>query len=188
MQDREAGAPVVDTPNQPATTPNAVRIVGWAWIGIGALMLLAGAGAFLVSVLTEGQGPASSATSSGFPAPFTFVFHHFAAFALAQVVLALAAICSAVMFLRLTSWARTGLELVSWLTLLYAIVLGVYFAIFWYGSIPAGPEPKGSVLPSLMFRDLGVVMAAIITAVNAVPLLLFLWWLRKDDVRRACNR
>jgi ABC-type methionine transport system permease subunit len=116
------------------------------------------------------------------------MFDHFGAFALVQVVLAVGVIFSAVMFLRLKSWARASLEAMSWLILLFGVVFGVYWAIFWYGSFSAGPQSKGAIAQSYLFRDFGVVMAAIITVMNSVPFAVLIWWLRKSTVREACSR
>ena len=149
--------------------PTSVTVIAWAWIVIGGLMVLSAA----FGLLAYAVMPANALQGKDIPAIFRF----FPLLALLQIVFAALGITAGINLLKLCAWARTVLEIQSWLLL--GLTLG--YMVFWVDnwlSMTSGQTPAG-------FAILGAVMGAVITFIYAIPLAIMLWFLRGRTVRDA---
>jgi hypothetical protein len=163
--------------------PEAVRVIGWLWLGLGALMVLSGTMGYLAHSFVMPPGRKLPPTPEEFGPVISFVFKYFAEFAVLQVCFALFIVLSAVAFLRLRSWARWALQLVTWTALLYVVGFGILWLSTWF-QLAGSPSAFG--LPSV-FRAFGMVMGIVVTASFAVPLVIMLRYLGSEAVRSSCN-
>jgi hypothetical protein len=115
--------------------PAVVTVVGWAFVLVSLLMLLSGGMGLAALLLVEGASRAGLPEAfEGAPAMFyvTVVFlRHFGALAALQVVVAALVLFCAAKFMRLRAWARSALELFTWLSLLGLLAFGLLVVRSW---------------------------------------------------------
>ncbi len=179
----------VDEPRRPA----AVTVIGWVWIGLAALKGLSGAFAFVAYTFVLGPqlralGPAAGPPPGEFGLVSGFLAHHFGALALAQVVVAVVILVSAIMFLRLRAWARLSLELVTWLAIAYIVGFGAFWVTAWLQLAPAVPPTARPNFPATAFRVGGAVMGATMMLMFGAAFVVLLRSLRSATVRTAFSR
>jgi hypothetical protein len=169
----------------PSERPTGVSIVAWLWIGNGALMLFSGVmGGFAYFMMQRMTPDFVLPHAPPGMSLMTFVFEHFGALLVVQFMVAILAILAGIHLLRLRPWARTAIEILSWLGMIYLVVFG----ISWIQGMAGVAEhvPAGAASPSAeMLQLLGTVIGVVMTAIFAVPLAIMIWYLRKPGVRAA---
>ncbi len=145
--------------------------------GVMALLALSFMPAILSQPELESQMPA------GF-GPMMSMFRYFTLLVLVQLAVAVVAVVAGIQFLKLRSWARTVLEVISWLSVIYVIGFGVFWLFMW--STISGQLPQeGAPFDSRTFEIFGLVMGAFVTLVFAVSLGITIKYLRGKVVRGA---
>ena len=169
--------------------PTSVTVIGWIFIAGAILMILSGGMGFAAFTFMQQMG---GEAAPPFPeeAPFQFgvmevIFQYFGLIAMVQVALAVFIIIASIQFLRLRRWARTALEVVAWLGLLYLVSFGIFWVVSWIGitsNIPSTEEAPG-LFP--MFNIFGAIMGSVITLFWAAPLVVIIIFLRKKTISEA---
>ena len=98
--------------------PRCITVIGWVWIVFGGLMCL------VVPLALLDQSERSIQV-------FGVVF---SILGTAQICVGVLALYSGISFLRLKSWSRGVLEVLSWLLLLYVVGFGAYFVYLVLGD------------------------------------------------------
>lgn len=170
--------------------PTSVSVIAWTWIVTGAFMVFSG----IMSLLMVSAMP--SLTSQLPHAPnmpqgvglMMGMFRYFGWLIAAQLVLAVVAIVAGYEFLKLRPWARAGLEILSWISLIYVVGFGVFWLSTW--STMTGQLPQQQDVPFDMatFRIVGLAVAAVVTLAFAIPLGIMIKYLRGKVVREAILR
>jgi len=171
--------------------PKAVTVVGWLYMITGLFMLLTGVAAIASMLLVTTAGDNGMAeTLSGAPAMLkvTVVFiRYFAAVAVFQVIAAVALLVSAAQFLKLRAWARSALEVFTWLSLVGAIVVGGLWAYSW-AKITADISPEmASPLSPGNFSLIGAVIWAGLALVVVGVSVVMIRFLRDEEVRKSLS-
>lgn len=148
--------------------PTCVTVIGWAWIIIGGLMCFSAIMA-LISSIMMGMGAQDEPD-------LPLIFRLFPLIAIVQIGFAALGLISGIHFLKLRSWARHALEMLTWLCLLFLLAFMVYWVYEWL-SMPSGG--------STGFGILGAVMGVVITAIYTIPLGIMLKYLRGETVKNA---
>lgn len=167
---------------QRVARPTGITVTAWVWIGGGVLMLLSAAMAGLSYSMSVHMGPPDA---KGFPPEFALMnllFRNFAVLIVLQCVVALVAIWAGVDLLRLKAWARSAVEVLSWLGLVWTVGFGAYWVYMWLsmtGQAPAGAD---------MFQMMGAAMGVVVTFAFAVPLVIMIRYLRGHEARQAVLR
>lgn len=167
--------------------PTAITVIGWLFIGCGALAILSGAFAVVISIVAPppAEPPAKTADA---PLPFQIVgriFDYMGLLGAVQIVIAALMIWSGAAFLRLRAWARTVIEAITWLGLLYTLSFGamwIYLVSTIWREAEAAPDAMNVFFP--MFIGMG---AAVILSF-AIPLVVILRVVRGRAVREALYR
>lgn len=154
--------------------PTAVTVIGWAWIILGAFMLLS-AGMGLVMSLTV--PPPDPALLDG-EAPFAGIWRYFWLLATVQLGVAGLGVFAGLRLLALQSWARTALELLSWLAILALVGYAIFWVINSYAVVGAEADELGFARV-FAFAGVGVTM------IYAVPVGFMIYHLRSAKVRAA---
>ena len=154
-----------------APRPTAVSIIGWIWVGLGVCMSVSAMMAILVASLNASHGPVPPPPIT-FGRALAFVFDHFTAFAVGQLIFAAFIIYSALRFLRLRWWAWRSLQVITWLALLYVVVFGIFWVITWIQFLPDAAQVGEA--PVTLLRILGAVMGTVVTLTFSVPLVVML--------------
>lgn len=149
--------------------PTCVTVIGWAWIVIGILMCISAVMAVLISsmmmdVLRDQPD-------------VPFIIELFPLLFAVQLVVGVLGIFAGVHFLRLRTWARTTLEVLSWSLLVLLVGFLVLWMINWL-SMAARHGGDG-------FALMGAVVGLLSTALYVVPLGIMLRYLRGPKVREA---
>ena len=165
--------------------PTGVSVIAWGWIITGGLMGFSGVMALLalsfMPILIQPE--LESQMPAGF-GPMMSMFRYFTLLVLVQLAVAVVAVVTGIQFLKLRSWARTVLEVISWLSVIYVIGFGVFWLFMW--STISGQLPQeGAPFDSRTFEIFGLVMGAFVTLVFAVSLGITIKYLRGKVVRGA---
>lgn len=169
-----------------------MTIIGGLFILIGSLMFVSGtldlvAFEKLGSVKMVNATPAIRETPAAFRAVLELYQQNFMLVTLAQVVVSLFMVFSGVFFLKLHGWARTVLEVLSWIGLVYVLAVEVFYITTWMGFV-AGPVVDGISKGAVSFMLLGVVLG---TALWGILLAAIVKYLRgkvvKDTLEKAMH-
>jgi hypothetical protein len=166
--------------------PTSVTVIGWIFIAGAILMFLSGGmglAYFTYIKHTAGGVPPVPEEITGQLRVMKFVFQHFELIAMVQVALAIFILIASIHFLRLRQWARTALEIIAWLGLVYLVGFGIFWVVSWIGITSSIPLTEGMPGPSPMFNIAGVVMGSLITVCWVVPFVVIIIFLRKNTVR-----
>jgi hypothetical protein len=166
--------------------PTGITVTAWVWIVTGVLMLLASVmGGFAYTMMRElGLPPGMP---HDLPAEFALmgVLHrHFGVLLAVQAIVSVLAIWAGIALLGLRAWARTTIEVLSWLAFAYCIGFGILWGYLWVsitGQLPASEMPvdMGTI------RLIGAVMGIVVVTIFAIPLWIMIRYLRGADVRKA---
>lgn len=148
--------------------PTCVTVIGWVWIVLGAMMCMSSAMGYAIWF----GNPQLSSVPANANSPDLFLKYFPFLFAL-QICLGILAISAGIQFLKLKAWARTALEAMTWLLLLYVVGFGIAI-LFWvfFGNARA---------PVVMM----IFMLTMLVLVYGLPLVLMLVKLRGKRVRSA---
>ena len=116
-----------------------------------------------------------------------FVFQHFERIAMLQCAIAILVIIASIQFLRLRRWARTALEVIAWLGLVYVVGFGIFWVVSWIGITSNIPSTDGAPGPSPLFGIFGAVMVSVVTLFWAAPLVVIIIFLRGKTIREALS-
>lgn len=171
---------------QPGKRPSGLTVIAWLWIVSGALMGLGALlGTFAYSIVLDAElDPALTANA---PAGLQLASPALGGFDLllgAQVVVAVLSLWAGVALLRLRSWARTAIEALSWLGLLYCVGFGIFWIYLW-GSITGQMPPDQMPVDPGTMRTIGAIIGVVLAAVFAIPLYLMIRYLRGPEARAA---
>jgi len=153
--------------------PTCVTVIGWVWIIIGGLMCLSAIMVLFMSVVVGQMLRTDPEPDQNVQAIFRF----FPLLAVSQIGVGVLGLVSGINFLKLKSWSRKVLEVISWLLLMYVVGFGIFWVFSWV-SMTSGDGPTG-------FDMMGTVIGVVITAIYIVPLGIMLKYLRGDKVKNA---
>jgi len=162
-----------------------MTVIAWAWIAIGVLMALGALMGALALFAMRQMGPPPPLPQDAVAVfvVMDFIVRHFEILLVAQGLIAVLAIRAGIGFLGSKAWSRTTLEVLSWCALAYFIGFGIFWIYGWLSMGP--PSAKGALDDMGTFDLVGVVMAAVMIAVFAVPFGFMIRYLRGNVVRDA---
>lgn len=165
----------------PSARPTGITITGWLWVVIGAFMLFSA----LMGGLGYSMMRQPGIHGADLPREFAlmdFVFQNFGVLVAVQSVIAVIALWAGIDLLRLKAWARSAVEVLSWLGLVWTVGFGIYWVYMWVsmtGQASAGPDAS---------QWMGAAMGAVVTLVFAIPLVIMIRYLRGNEARQAMSR
>lgn len=170
--------------------PTGITITGWLWIATGGLMTLSGVMAGFAYSTMGRMGPPPTVPAdmpSGFVV-MNSIFQYFGLLIVVQLIVAALAVWSGIGLLRLKAWARTIIEVLSWLALAYCVGFGIFWVYSWIAMTGHMPPNSSAPVDANAFQWLGAAMGVVVTAVFAVPLLIMIRYLRGTEARAATQR
>jgi lysylphosphatidylglycerol synthetase-like protein (DUF2156 family) len=166
--------------------PTAVSVIAWTWIVTGGFAVFSGImGLLMFAAMPTLQNELTQAP--GMPQDFglmTGMFRYFGWLVLVQLVLAAVAIVAGIQFLRLRNWARTALEILSWISLIYVVGFGLFWTSTW-STVTEHFSQQNTPFDIETFRIAGFGMAIFITLAFAIPLGIMIKYLRGKVIREA---
>jgi len=177
----------------PWDKPLAVTIIGWLFVGVGALSILGGLMMLWMwqTVLAPlwKEMPTIPPDLPAWAKLAPLYFRYFIVVPLAVMAVSVFVLIAAVEFLKLRAWARTALEAVSWLHVAYVIGSGILWLVIWVtlsSQIPSAGEE--GMTNRGVFMIYGVVMGMVVILFWAVPAGVIIYFLRSKTVRGAFVR
>lgn len=168
--------------------PTSVTVIGWIFIAGAILMILSGGmgfAAFSFMKQSAGGVPPVPEDIPGQLRVMKFVFQHFELIAMVQVALGIFVIIASIQFLRLRRWARTALEVIAWLGLVYVVTFGIFWVVSWIGITSNIPLTEGAPGSPPLFGIFGAIMGSVVTLFWAVPLVVIIIFLRGKTIKEA---
>lgn len=169
-----------------AKRPTSVTVIGWIFIVTAILIIFSGVMGFMAfSFIEQMKQEGMPQIPEGMPMPFkamSVIFKYFGILALLQIVFAVFVLIAGVQFLRLKAWARTALEIVSWLSLFYIIGFGIFWVASWISMTPGLSSVKGA--PPAMFKIIGAGMGIMVMAVFAILISVIIKFLRGAEIKK----
>ena len=163
------------------TRPISITVISWFWIIVGIIMAvsaLMGLLAFFSVHQMPGDKLSTLPGSRQFSF-FQFLLDHFIALTFLQLSISIFSIIAAINFLRLRSWARTVIEILSWICLSFVFCFGFFWFFEW------GMKVQGAVPHKL--NVIGLFMNVLFIAFYSIPLIVIIWHIRSDKIRTAVS-
>jgi len=161
--------------------PTAVTVIAWVWIALGGFACLGSLWGGFGYIMMQ-----PAAEEDPLPEEIGWFFSFFGVAVLAQAGMGILAIVAGIHFLKLRTWARMCLEVLSWFAVVFLVGYGIFWAIMWLimtgESGSEGPPGLG------MMRIVAPVMAVLMMGGFAVPFVLMIRSLRSTKVRAVVNR
>jgi len=173
---------IAKPPLEYGKTPTVVKVLAGIFIGLAAFGVLSSllnlkAHSIMVGMMKEdGFG--------FFDEEDPFLFRHIKLFLVLQLLLSVFIIFAAYQFLKLKAWARTVLEVMSWLFIIFAVGFGIFWLVLI--SSTAGDFPAGEGPPS-GFMSLMHLGGFLVILFYLVPVAVLIYFLRSDKVRDAAS-
>lgn len=169
--------------------PTSVTVIGWIYIAVAALMILVGAMSFMsFTAIRDMEGKGFRIVIDNLAAPFkaiSAIFQYFDLLAVSQILLGIFLVIASIEFLELHAWARTALEILSWLGLILVVGSGIFWVICWISITASASMPGGTARLPGMSNLVGLAVGTAITAVWALPLIVVIKFLRGKTIRDA---
>ncbi|MDI6808792.1 MAG: hypothetical protein QME66_07410 [Candidatus Eisenbacteria bacterium] len=169
--------------------PTGLVVIAWTWIITGTYMVFSGVMALASSSFVS-QIPFMVGIPGEIGPGFGLlmnIIRHFALFAMAQIAMAAIIIASAVALLKLRPWARTVIEVMSWLFLV-SVAGSFLFGIFvWSAMTRQLPHDEVSLNMGHL-RVAAFMMVFFVTLACAIPLGVMIKYLRGETVRDAVHK
>jgi hypothetical protein len=170
--------------------PTAITIIGWIFIVTAILMIFSSVIAFIAFSYMKQIAEEMPPIAEELPNQFRIIrifFQHFGILALLQVAFAIFVLMASLYFLQLRRWARTALEIVAWLGLVYVVGFGIFWVASWINITSSFPVPEVSSGPPPMFNIIGATMGCVVTVVWAAPLIIIIIFLRGKSIKDAVS-
>jgi hypothetical protein len=171
--------------------PMSIKVIGWTFVAFGALMLLTGLMGLFVFYSMRQMGIDFASMTAEMPAEMqhsfksmSHIFDNLHIYAGLMLPVGAFILVAAVRFLQLRAWARTALEVISWLGLVYLVGSGA----FWLYAMPEMATAMGHGEPHMFRMMMGAVMAVIFIVVFVLPNVVLIKFLRGQKIRDAVCR
>lgn len=169
--------------------PTSVTVIGWIFIALAGLMILSSIMAFAVFSIMKHMGvdiPPLPAEAPGF---VSIISQNPDLFILLQIGFAIFVLITSIQFLRLRSWARTTLEILSWLGFVYLVIFEIYWVSSWISKTLGASADENTInLIIVLHRVLGLITNIVYTAAFAIPIIVIIKFLRGKTIKEAVNK
>lgn len=168
--------------------PESVSVIAWIWIGLGVLMLFGGFMNLLVFSMTRSLFDGGLLAANGVPVEIVSIislFKYVIYIAMVQLPVSVIAITAGFHLLKLRKWARTAIELISWLVVVYLAGFSVYWIDFWPEILSHMPPNQFFSINDIpLLSDFGIGVGIILNSLFAIPLLIAIVKLRQPEVKK----
>jgi hypothetical protein len=170
--------------------PTAITVIAWIFIVGAILMIVSSSIGFLAFTVIKQRVGEMPPIAQVLPHQFrimNIIYRNFGILALLQVTLAIFVLIASIQFLRLRKWARSALEIISWLGLVYVVGFSIFWVVSWIGITSGLPSALGSPAPSPLFSIFGAIIGACVAVAWSVPLVVIIMFLRGKMIREAVS-
>ncbi len=165
--------------------PAGISAIAWLWIAGGILLLISALLTWAMLSLFGSVLP-TAVVPGGARADLELMntlLRNMGVLVWTQVAIGALSIYAGAQFLKLRPWARTAIEVLTWISLVYVLVNGVYFLYMWESIVT--DLSKQILMDGDALRITGYVTVLTLIVAFAVPLWVMIKYLRGPAVRRA---
>lgn len=168
--------------------PIEVTVIGWIFIGVAIFTCLSSMIALIYFSFFYQMIVRNLLQFPGQLKSFLVLFKYGELMMLPTMVVAIFVIIAGIYFLKLRTWARNALEVVSWVAIGYRVGHSIFFMIFWKNIVSHLPIPQGGPTIQLMIGPYGVFLTIFSIMMHIVPLAVIIYFLRGKTVRQAFEK
>ncbi len=180
MESTEVFASGASCVNDEATPAGPITAIGWIWVILGAVAILAGLGnlAAATSIEILMADPKFAEGIATYPLyPYVgWIFVHARLLACVQLGLATGVVGISVAFLRRIPWALPAMTAVNYLVLIGLVAFGLWFNALWAEGVRWAGAPAAAAM-------VGPMVLVVVLALFALPLILMIRSLHGSRVR-----
>jgi len=172
--------------NDTARTPVSVSLVAYGFIGLGLISIISSCASFftvplmkklLTDIAADYNQPMLDLT------PALDMMRYAPLMAACSIILGVFTIYTSLAFIRLRSWARLTLEIISWIGLVLSILIAVLFVFSYINSGPMLVLFDDPVFARML--NIMIILCMAIALFFIVPNFLLVVYLRSKKVRQA---
>jgi len=116
-----------------------------------------------------------------------FIMQHSGFLLILQTICAIFMLVAGIEFLRLRAWARTAVEILSWLCIVFVVIIVLFFIMTWLNITSQMMAFEGNGGASSALSVLGIGVGIILMVIFIIPLLIIIRALRGKAVRDAVS-
>jgi hypothetical protein len=166
------------------TRPRTVTVIGWLWLVLGVLFFARAIVNMVVWKILQPDMPGFLAAFGEVPAEqqrlLRPLFEHLTALQIGEAIVSAAVIVAAIGLLRLRPWARTGIQAVCWIVLIWVAAFGAFWVWLWGSVVAAVPPSHAS-----SFGRIGLIAGLAVCLAVAAGLAVMIVLLASSRVREA---
>jgi hypothetical protein len=167
--------------------PASIAVIAWSYIVLALFVLLvSGVSIFGSQYVNQQMETMPNEILESFPG-MGFVIQHSGLLLILQTIVAIFMLIAGIEFLRLRAWARTAVEILTWLCVVFAVTIVLFFIMTWINMVSQmmAFEDNGGTLSMLTVVGIGVGLVLMVLFV--IPLLMMIRALRGKAVRDAVS-
>ncbi len=175
-----------------AKRPRSITVIAWSSILTGGFLVLGaffGFVALKLLILRLGQEGimqlynSSTIFSNIGISPLVF----FILLGVLQLGVGIFFLVAGIQFLKLRAWARTALEISTWLGLIYGVISGLWGIYEWTSMDPTTVFGKGIPIDAYALKRFGVIASVVGMAVWTILSIVIIKLLRGETIRNAVS-
>jgi hypothetical protein len=172
--------------------PKSVTVIGWLFASTGGFLILGALwGMILWKLLTAKLGESVVTQIYTPPPPLGIIgispFAYMLLLAILQMGGGMFFLIAGIQFLGLRAWARTALEGISWVWVVYTVISGIW-GVYRVTTLDWATLLEGLPMDTEAMKRFGLIASVVATALWTVLLIVIIRYLRSEKVRNAVSR
>jgi hypothetical protein len=166
--------------------PKFIQVIGWTYLALSLITFISSVFGFtsysIIKSGVEGELPMPEDIPEQFKI-FWSLLPYYDIITLEQTILSAFVLVASIQFLRLRKWARTAIEIVSWLVVIFHMGFCIIWIYLWMGlSINISGDMGSGMVPIL---GIGVtVFGVLVILVLTIPFFVVIRYLRREKTRK----
>jgi hypothetical protein len=166
--------------------PAAITFIGWCFIIIASVSIVSGIFSLGSFIWMNGVVKKTPEIIAELPAQYQLIFglvDLIYIVTIIQILLSAFILIVCVQFLKLRTWARTGLEFINWFALGISTELSFFSVVLWILGKAGLLKKLTASAPTSMFGFPALLLIPVSWALVAVPLFYVNRFLRRKEIR-----
>jgi hypothetical protein len=165
----------------------SIAVIAWSYILLALFVILvSGLSIFGSQYVNEQMETMPHEILESLPG-MLFIMQHSGSLLILQTICAIFMLIVGIEFLRLRAWARTAIEILSWLCIVFAVMIVLFFITTWINIVSQMMAFEGNDGSSSALNVLGIGVGIILMVLFVIPLLIIIRALRGKAIRDAVS-
>jgi hypothetical protein len=167
--------------------PSSVAVIAWSYILLALFVILvSGLSVFGSQYVNQQIETMPNEILESFPG-MGFIMQHSGFLLILQTICAIFMLVAGIEFLRLRAWARTAVEILTWLCIVFAVIIVLFFIMTWLNITSQMMTFEDNSGTSSALTVLGIGVGMVLMVLFVIPLLMIIRTLRGKAVRDAVS-